>query len=49
MSYDRLNCLKHMYVYKDIKLDYNGNINMYARHNPRRMLFINLLGEKVVN
>ena len=46
MSEDRLNSLILMYVHKDIKLDYNDIIDMYARRNPRRMLFINPLGDK---
>ena len=46
MSEDRLNSLIIMYVHKDIKLDYNDIIDMYARRNPRRMLFINPLGDK---
>ena len=29
-----------------IKLDYSDIIDMYARRNPRRMLFINPLGNK---
>ena len=46
MSEDRLISLILMYVHKDIKLDYNDIIDMYARRNPRRMLFINPLGDK---
>ena len=46
MSNDRLNSLILMYVHKDIKLDYNGIINMFSRCNPRAMLFINPLGDK---
>ena len=46
MSVDRLNSLVLMYVHKDIKLDYNDIIDMCARRNPRRMLFINRLGDK---
>ena len=42
----RLNSLVLMYVHKVMKLDYNDIINMYARHNPRRMLFINPLSNK---
>ena len=41
ISEDRLNSLILMYVHKDIKLDYNDITDMYARRNPRRMLFIN--------
>ena len=46
MSEDRLNSLILIYVYKDIKLDYNVIIDMYARRNPRRMLVINRFGDK---
>ena len=46
ISEDRLNSLIYMYVHKDVKLDYNDIIDMYARRNPRRMLFINPLGDK---
>ena len=46
MSEDRLNSLIIMYVHKDIKQDYNDIIDMHARRNPRRMLFINPLGDK---
>ena len=46
MSEDQLNSLILMYVHKDIKLDYNDIIDVYARCNPRRMLFLNSLGEK---
>ena len=46
MSKDQLNSLILMYVHKDIKLDYNEIIDMYARSNLRRMLFINPLGHK---
>ena len=46
MSKDQLNSLILMYVHKDIRLDYNDIIDMYARRNPSRMLFINPLGDK---
>ena len=46
MSEDRLNSLTIMYVHKDIKLDYNDIIDMFARRKPRRILFINPLGDK---
>ena len=46
MSEDQLNSLILMYVHKDIRLDYNDIIDMYARRNPSRMLFINPLGDK---
>ena len=45
MSEDRLNSLILMYVYKDIKWDYN-DIDMYTRCNPSRMLFTHPL-EKI--
>ena len=35
-----------MSIHKDIKLDYNDIIDMYAKRNPRRKLSINQLGEK---
>ena len=46
ISEDRLNSLILMYILKEIKLDYNDIIDMYARCNPRRMLFIKPLGDK---
>ena len=46
MSEDRLNSLILMYVHKDIKLDYNDIIHIYARRSPRTMLFINPLCNK---
>ena len=46
MSEDRLNSIILMHVHKDIILDYNDIIDMYARRNPRTVLFINPLGDK---
>ena len=46
MSEDQLNFLILIYVHKDIKLDYKDIIDIYARCNPRRMLFIDPLGDK---
>ena len=46
MSEDQLNSLILMYVHKYIKLDHNDIIEMHARRNPRRILFINPLDDK---
>ena len=44
MSESRLNALILMYIHRDIKLDFERIIDMYASRHPRRMLFINPLG-----
>lgn len=46
MSEDRLNALILMYVHKDIQLDYDKIIDIYANRHARRMMFINPLGEE---
>ena len=46
MSEPRLNSLILMYVHKDIILNSDELIDMYARRHPRRMLFINPLGDE---
>ena len=46
MSEDQLNSVILIYVHKDVKLDYKDIIDIYARCNPRRMLFIDPLGDK---
>ena len=46
MSEDRFNALILMYVHRDIKLDYDCVIDMYARRFPRRILFNNPLSDK---
>lgn len=40
---DRINALLLLYVHKDIRLNYDKIIDMYARANPRRMKLINPL------
>ena len=46
MSEDQLNSVILIYVHKDVKLDYKDIIDIYARCNPRRMLFIDPLEDK---
>lgn len=38
MGEDRLNALLLLYIHKDIKIDYNEIVNMFANKNPRRMI-----------
>ena len=45
MSQDRFNALILMYVDRDISLNYNDFIDLYARKFPRRMLLQNPLLE----
>ncbi|XP_066274145.1 52 kDa repressor of the inhibitor of the protein kinase-like [Branchiostoma lanceolatum] len=45
MSEDRLNALLLLFVHRDIPLDYDTIVNMYAAQHPRRMLFVNPLSE----
>ena len=45
MSEDRFNALILMYVHRDIRLNYNDSIDLYARNFPRRMLLQNPLSE----
>lgn len=45
MGQDRLNALLMLFVHKDIKLDYEGTIDLYARRFPRRMTFANPLSQ----
>lgn len=46
MGESRLNALILMYLHRDIKLDYNRIIDKFATRSPRRMRFINPLGDK---
>ena len=46
MSEDRFNALILLYVHRDIKLNFDEVIDMYARKFPRRMLLLNPLSEK---
>ena len=39
----RINALLLLYVHKDIRLNYDKIVDMYARANPRRMKLINPL------
>ena len=41
MKQDRLVGLMLMYIHRDIPIDYNRVIDMYASLKPRRMLFSN--------
>ena len=43
MSADRLNDLVLLFVNKDIPLDYDAVIDLYASKHPRRMLLVNPL------
>ncbi|XP_035660282.1 52 kDa repressor of the inhibitor of the protein kinase-like [Branchiostoma floridae] len=45
MGEDRLNALILLFVHRDIPLDYNRIIDIYATGHPRRMMFINPLAE----
>ena len=41
MGHDRLVVLALLCIHRDIPLDYDKLIDMYALVNPRRMLFLN--------
>ena len=43
MGQDRLNALLLLYVHKDIVLDYEAVIDLYASRYPRRMVLVNSL------
>ena len=45
MGEERLNALSLVYIHRDIFLDYDKIINIYASKYPRRMLLINPLIE----
>jgi len=49
MSEDRFNALVLLFVHKDIQLDIDAVINMYARRHPRRMILVNPLGQDSVD
>lgn len=43
MGQDRLNALLLLYVNKDIVLDYEAVIDLYASRYPQRMVLVNPL------
>ena len=43
MTEDRFNALTLMYVHKDIKLDYDEIIDMFAKNHPRKLMLLNPL------
>ena len=45
MSEERLNALLLLFIHRDIELDYNKIVDIFALRNARRMLLINLLGD----
>ena len=45
MGEERLNVLSLVYIHRDIFLDYDEIIEIYASKYPRRMLLINPLSE----
>ena len=45
MGEEKLNALMLLYVHKDIGLDYNKAIDIYANRYPRRMIFLNPMKE----
>ena len=45
MGQNRLNALMLLYIHKDIPLNYNKIIDLYANRYPRRMNFSNPLAE----
>ena len=48
MVEDRLNALSLVCIHRDIFLDYDKIIDIYASGNPRRMLLINPLSENYI-
>ena len=44
MSEDHMNALMLLYIHKDLSLNYDQNIDDFARKNPRKMLLVNPLG-----
>ena len=47
MKEDRLNALILLFIHRDIQLDFDAIIDMYATKHPRRMLFLNPLSNSV--
>ena len=45
MGEDRLNALLLLYVHRDIEINVDEVVDMYARRHPRRMLFLNPLSD----
>ena len=46
MGQERLNALMLLYIRKDLALDYDAVIDIFVRKNPRKMLFLNPVGDK---
>ena len=46
MKEDRLNALILLHIHRDIELDYETIITMYASRHPRRMLFLHPMTDK---
>ena len=46
MTQDRFNALVLIFVHRDISINYDKVIELYASKYPRRMLFLNTLGEE---
>ena len=49
MDEERLNALPLVYIHRDIFLDYDKIINIYASKYPRKMLLINPLSVETFN
>ena len=47
MGQERLNALMLLYIHKDIYIDYNAVIDIFATKYPPKMLFVNLLDTAV--
>ena len=47
MGQERLNALMLLYIHKDIYIDYNAVIDIFATKYPRKMLFVNPLDTAV--
>ena len=45
MSEERLNALLLLFIHRDIELDYNKIVDIFALRNARRMLLINPPGD----
>ena len=45
MKQDRLTALILLYIHRDISLDYDKIIDIYATRHPRRMLLLNPLSD----
>ena len=49
MGEERLNALSFLYIHRDIFLDYDKIIDIYAFKYPRRMLLINPISVETFN